>query len=225
MGARVVVERLGRVGYERAVAYQKELVGRVSGDPAAPEYLLLLEHPPVITIGRSARDNHLLAGVEALRRKGVEVHRTTRGGDITYHGPGQLVAYPILRLDRSRSGGVRGYLRKLEEVVIEMLSAYNIEAERDARYTGVWVGGAKICALGVAVTRWVTWHGLALNVNTDLSYFDLIVPCGIRGRGVTSLAKELGRTADFEEAQDRLEEAFGKVMARELVRAGEKGQG
>ena len=207
----VTLRRLGVVPYAEALALQRRIVGEMRDDPGRPEHLLLLEHPPVFTIGRSAKGNHLLASAERLRREGIEVHPTNRGGDITYHGPGQLVAYPLLRLDR-RGLGVHAYLRQLEQVVIEALAAYNIGSDRSERYTGVWTRGKKICAIGVAVTRWISWHGFALNVTTNLDHFALIVPCGIADADVTSIERELGRAAPMEEASQRVERAFEKVF-------------
>ena len=215
--ARVVVRHLGLIPYGEALACQRKLVRRLADDPDCPEHLLLLEHPPVFTIGRSSTRNNILVDSEVLRQEGIDVHFTNRGGDITYHGPGQLVAYPITRVNEHR-GSVRGFLRALEEVVIRTLAAYNIRGERDSRYTGVWVGGSKMCAMGVAVNQWITWHGLALNVNTELRHFDLIVPCGIEGRTVTSMEKELGRPVDMAEVIDRLEHAYEEVLECRLVR-------
>ena len=207
----VTLRRLGTVPYAEALALQRRIVQQMRDDPSHPEHLLLLEHPPVFTIGRSARANHLLAGADRLRREGIEVHPTNRGGDITYHGPGQLVAYPLLRLDR-RGRGPRAYLRQLEQVVIEALAAYNIESGRSERFTGVWTCEKKICAIGIAVTRWVSWHGFALNVTTNLNHFALIVPCGIADAGVTSIEQELGRPVAMEEVMKRVERAFEKVF-------------
>jgi lipoate-protein ligase B len=193
----VVVRDLGRMAYGEALALQREMQravidGRESGD--GRQHLLLVEHDPaVITISRrkGARD-HLLATDAQLAAAGVELAETDRGGDITLHAPGQLVVYPILDLNVY---GLRlhGYMRFLEEIVIRTLSRFGVEGTRDDCATGVWVPGAgKICAMGVRVSRWVTMHGLALNVTTDLALFDLIVPCGLAGRTVTSMQRELG---------------------------------
>lgn len=188
-----------RVNYAEALALQRRLRRQVIDQRAdavgpGPMHLLLLEHdPPVITISRrpGARRN-LMATDEQLGRAGVEIAETDRGGDITYHGPGQLVAYAILDLNRL---GLRinSYLRLLEQVVIDALASFGVHGERDSAATGVWVNGAKVAAIGVRVSRWVTMHGLALNVTTNLAHFDLIVPCGLAGRGVTSLQRELRR--------------------------------
>ncbi len=199
------VRDLGAMAYAGAFALQKELQQEVNEGRAHGErsmHLLLVEHdPPVITVSRRrAARGHLLASAEQLAAAGVEVAETDRGGDITYHGPGQLVAYPILDLNAL---GLRlhGYMRFLEQVVIDTLSGFGIEGRRDPLATGVWIaqdpqapagGLRKICALGVRVTRWVSLHGLALNVTTNLRHFDLIVPCGLAGRTVTSMERELG---------------------------------
>ena len=197
------VRDLGRLPYAEGFALQKDLQRRViEGRECAgePMFLLLVEHdPPVITLTRRKGARvHLVAGDEALAAAGVEVAETDRGGDITYHGPGQLVAYPILDLNVL---GLRlhGYMRFLERAVIDTLARFGVRGERDPQATGVWVPRAgqttppaKICAMGVRIARWVTMHGLALNVTTDLAHFDLIVPCGLAGRSVTSLRQELG---------------------------------
>ncbi|MBI2956434.1 MAG: lipoyl(octanoyl) transferase LipB [Acidobacteria bacterium] len=180
--------------YGRILALQRELVAaRKAG--RVPDLLLLGEHPPVITLGRNARREHVLLSEDELARRGVELHDTDRGGDVTYHGPGQLVGYPILDLSQHRRDVV-WYVRALEEVLIRAARAFGIEATRRTApaqkrplYTGVWVGEEKLAAIGVHISRWVTSHGFAFNVTTDLSHFDLIVPCGLRGEGVTSLAK------------------------------------
>src|SRR5206468_3310652 len=156
------------------------------------DVLLLLEHPPVVTLGRAAKEKHLVASPEFLSAKGVEVFETERGGDVTYHGPGQLVGYPIVDLKQHRQD-LHWYLRKIEEALINALDDYGVPGERNSAYTGVWTRGKKIASIGVHARDWVTWHGFALNVTTDLSYFDLIVPCGIDGVGMTSIAREVGR--------------------------------
>ncbi len=194
----LVVRDLGRMPYAEALAVQRDLLRRVvearatGGDPQ-PMYLLLVEHaPPVITISRrrGAR-GHLVATDAQLAAAGVEVAETDRGGDITYHGPGQLVVYPILDLNTL---GLRlhGYMRFLEKIVIDTLARWGIQGSRLEAATGVWVHGSKICAMGVRLSRWVSMHGLALNVTTNLQHFDLIVPCGLAGRTVTSMQRELG---------------------------------
>lgn len=179
--------RLGRTGYREAAVLQHDLVqARLRG--AIPDTFLLLEHPPTITLGRASHAEHLIAPESVLAARGIEVHETSRGGDVTYHGPGQLVGYGIVDL-RDHGRDVALYLRRLEAALIALLAGRGVAAGRHPEHTGVWVGGSKIAAIGVRVDRWVTSHGFALNVATDLSHFDLIVPCGIRGRGVTSLER------------------------------------
>ena len=207
------VRNLGRMPYGEALTLQRSIqqeviAARKCGGHAG--VLLLLEHePPVITVSRRASAaSHLLATPETLRAAGVEVCDTDRGGDITYHGPGQLVVYPILDLNRL---GLRlhGYMRWLEDRVIEALAHFGVAATRDKDATGVWIGTNKICALGVRVSRWVSMHGLALNVDPDLSHFDLIVPCGLHGRGITSLRRELGEACpDMEAVKEVLCDGF-----------------
>jgi len=190
------VEDLGRIAYAPAferqrLAHEEVLAARESGSPLAG-IILLVEHDPVITVTRRAGPN-LIATPQQLDRAGVNVAETDRGGDITYHGPGQLVVYPILDLQRL-GWNLHRYMRELEQVVIDACAGWGVQARRDPGATGVWVGEppAKICAMGVRIRRWVTMHGLALNVTTDLSHFDLIVPCGLPGRPVTSLHRLLG---------------------------------
>lgn len=200
----LLVEDLGSMAYGEAFERQRGAHARVlgwreeAGRPAG--VVLLVEHaPPVITVSRRPdAGRHLLAGADRLRELGVEVAETDRGGDITYHGPGQLVAYPIVDL-RRLGWSLHRYMRELEGVAMDACAAFGVEGVRDESATGVWVGrgegSRKICAMGVRVRRWVTMHGLALNVTTDLSHFGLIVPCGLSGRGVTSLERELGGRA------------------------------
>ncbi len=176
-----------------------------------PDQLLLLEHDPVFTLGRSARAENVLIPAETLRELGFEVFETGRGGDVTYHGPGQLVGYPILELSADRRD-VHRYVRDLEEVMIRTCSDYGLAASRVAGLTGAWLGDEKVGAIGVRIARWVTSHGFALNVGTDLAAFDRIVPCGIRGRGVTSLERKLGRPVPTAEVMDRLVPHFAAVF-------------
>ena len=192
----LVVRDLGQLPYAQTLGIQRDLQQQViQGRPTAAGcgYLLLVEHdPPVITVSRrSGARQHLVASDAQLAAAGVEVAETDRGGDITYHGPGQLVVYPILDLNTL---GLRllGYMRFLERIVTDALAVWGIEGRRDETATGVWVGGSKICAMGVRLSRWVSMHGLALNVTTNLSHFDLIVPCGLTGRTVTSMRREIG---------------------------------
>ena len=184
----------GVVGYDEAVTLQQRLHARVLAAQGAEAFLVLLEHPPVITIGRSGSDENLLADAGTLEREGVIVRETARGGDVTYHGPGQLVGYPIIDLNH-RGGGrdVHRYLRDLEQVIIDMLDGFGIVGRRTAGMTGVWTPRGKVAAIGVAIRRWVTWHGFAVNADPNMAHFDLIVPCGIADRDVTSMTDLLGR--------------------------------
>lgn len=212
------VRDLGCRSYVDTLAYQKLLQQEViagRGNPAGgPMYLLLVEHPPVITVSRRAgAGRHLLATTEQLTAAGVEVAETDRGGDITYHGPGQLVVYPILDLNVF---GLRlhSYMRFLEQVVIDVLADFQLRGERDAGATGVWVGSEKICAMGVRVSRWVSMHGLALNVTTNLDHFGMIIPCGLVGRSVTSMSRELGEACPpMETVKDVMTQAFVRATS------------
>ena len=217
-GPAVLVRRLGSVPYARGLDLQESLVSlRQRG--RGGDTLLLLEHPAVITLGRGADPSHLLLSPEELRWKGIDLFQTGRGGDVTYHGPGQLVGYPILLLPPPLRD-LHLLLRLIEEVLIATAREFGIEAGRIEGLTGVWVDGAKLAAIGMRVSRWVTSHGFALNVNNDLSGFDAIVPCGIRGRGVTSLARLLGRPVPVEEAGSAAARNFGRVFGRPMVDAG-----
>lgn len=184
------VVNLGTVPYEEALELQRELAReRISG--AIPQdMLLLLEHPPVVTLGRSAKSKNLVASADFLASRGVELFEVERGGDVTFHGPGQLVGYPIIDLKRHRMD-LHWYLRQIEQALIDTLAEYSISAERNTGFTGVWTNRRKIASIGVHVRDWVTWHGFALNVTTDLSYFDLIIPCGIEGVTMTSIEREV----------------------------------
>jgi lipoyl(octanoyl) transferase len=209
------VQRLGRISYARGLEVQERLVAeRQAG--RVPDHLLLLEHDPVFTLGRNARRENVLSTTEALRDRGFDVFETGRGGDVTYHGPGQVVGYPILDLSPDRRD-VHRYVRNLEEVMIRTCGDYGLEAGRVEGLTGTWVGPDKIGAIGVRISRWVTSHGFAFNVSTDLDAFALIVPCGIRERGVTSLERRLGRTVRLDEVMDRLAVHFAAVFEREIV--------
>jgi lipoyl(octanoyl) transferase len=209
---------LGLIGYAEAWALQKRAVtARKAG--AIEDVLLLCEHPHVITQGRNGKRENLLASENVLRQKGVEFHATNRGGDITYHGPGQIVGYPILNLAAIRRDVV-WYVRMLEEAMIRATAEFGIAAARVPGKTGIWVhSGAteeKLAAIGVHLSRWVTSHGFAYNVSTDLRYFDLIVPCGIADRKPTSVEKLLGRGVDREEVAPRIVKYFGEVFGLEL---------
>jgi len=208
-----VVRKLGRIGYGPALERQQQLIaGRKQG--AVPDQLLLLEHPHVITMGRNGQLKNLLASEEILDRAGIAFFLTDRGGDVTYHGPGQLVAYPILDL-REWQRDVGAYVRAVEQTIIDTLADYGIAAGRIPKLTGVWVGERKIAAIGVHISRWVTSHGLALNVSTDLSYFQYIVPCGLT-KPVTSMA-QLGSRATLEEVSRTLAAHFGRVFECEML--------
>ena len=212
------VRRLGTIGYQEALDLQAALVedrkqGRI------PDQLLLLEHPPVITLGVRTRSDrtHVLATPAALAAQGVALFETGRGGDVTYHGPGQLVGYPIIHLTADRRD-VHRYVRDLEEVLIRAVGVFGIGATRIKGLTGIWVGDEKLAAIGVRISRWVTSHGFALNVSTDLAPFNLIVPCGIRDRGVTSMERLLGRAVPMAEVADAVVREFSAVFS-DLVSA------
>lgn len=210
------VRRLGIVSYADALALQRALVERrKAGDVG--DVLLLLEHRPVITLGVKGDGgrSHVTASTSLLAREGVEVHETGRGGDVTYHGPGQIVAYPILDLRPDRCD-VHRYVRDLEDVMIRVCADYGLHAGRIAGLTGAWIGSDKIGAIGVRISRWVTSHGFAFNVNTNLDHFRLIVPCGIADRGVTSVAKQLRRAVDMAAAESRVVQHFSDVFGCEL---------
>jgi lipoyl(octanoyl) transferase len=208
------IEQLGRVDYAEALQFQRERVAQRKAD-AIPDTLLLLEHPHVYTLGRNAKREHLLIPNRQLAQLGAQLFETDRGGDITYHGPGQLVGYPIFDLAKHRRD-IAWFMRSLEEVFIGVASDFGIEAARLAGAPGVWVGNDKLVAMGVHISRWVTSHGFAFNVSTDLRYFDWIVPCGLRGKGVTSLEKLLGRPVEMQVAMDRVIEHFGRVFAFDM---------
>ena len=215
---KVAVIDLGHSPYKEALTIQEKLFNhiislkrknRTNGKhQLTNNYLLWVEHAPVFTLGKSGKSEHLLLDKKGLKEKGIEYFVSNRGGDITYHGPGQIVGYPIFDLDNFFTD-IHKYLRFLEQAVINTLSEYDIKASISNGETGVWLDAEtpfarKICALGVRASRWVTMHGFALNVTTDLSYFDHIIPCGIQGKGVTSMAKELGKKISMKEVQDKL---------------------
>src|SRR5262245_1871899 len=186
---------LGRRAYADVLELQRAVArARITGD-VSQDVLLLVEHDPVITLGRSSKDAHLLANPEQLRRRGVDVFEVERGGDVTFHGPGQLVGYPIIDLKRHKQD-LHWYLRQVEEVLIRALARMGIDGERVEKYTGVWTRNRKIASIGVHARDWVTWHGFALNVTTELSYFDLIIPCGIPEVAMTSIERELTERAE-----------------------------
>ncbi len=205
----------GNLSYEPALTRQEEAV-RLRSEGKIGDTLFLVEHPPVITFGRGGKAEHLLASKEELARRGVELFNVTRGGDVTFHGPGQLVAYLIADLTE-RGRDLHRFLRELEESGIDFLAKYHLRGGRIAGKTGVWVEGQKICAMGVAVRNWITFHGLALNVSTSLDYFSLIVPCGLADP-VTNMELELKEKVDFEMAKKRLAESVAGVFAYDAVK-------
>ncbi len=222
----VKIIELGQLSYGESLTAQEQYfnqiielkrANRTQVEPLqTPNYLLWVEHPPVVTLGKSGKKEHLLLDAKGLEKQGIEFFKTNRGGDITFHGPGQLVVYPIFDLDNFFTD-IHKYLRFLEEAVIETLKEYGLEGMRSPGETGVWLEAdtpfaRKICAMGVRASRWVTMHGLALNINTDLSYFDHIVPCGIQGKGVTSLAKELGHAVAPSDVKEKVKFHLGHLF-------------
>ncbi len=242
----VIFRDLGQMNYKAAWDYQESLLQenvRIKSEMNSYEavgrnpltthhspftevttknYLLFVEHPPVFTLGKSGNINNVLLSEERLKEKGIEFFKTNRGGDITFHGPQQIVGYPILDLEKFDTD-IGHYLRNLEQVVILTLANYGIEAGRSTGETGVWIDPEtrgrerKICAIGVRCSRWITMHGFAFNVNTDLSYFNHIIPCGIQNKQVTSLQRELGRDINIEEAKEKVKQNFEKVFGVGLI--------
>lgn len=209
------VVEYGVVPYDEGVALQQRLVdARKAG--TVPDTLLLLEHPHVVTLGVKVRNSrtHVLASDLELARAGVGLYESGRGGDVSYHGPGQLVGYPILDLKPDRTDAHR-YVRDLEEVLVRVCASFGVAGTRQPGLTGVWVGDEKIAAIGVRLSRWVTSHGFALNVDPDLSYFSLIVPCGIEGKAVTSLSRVLGHPPGMQDVRARVVTAFAHVFCRQ----------
>lgn len=224
---KVQVLDLGQKAYQATWDYQEKLFQQIITQKSAnrtttdnkptPNYLLFVEHPPVYTLGKSGNFANLLVNEQQLKQKGIAFYKTNRGGDITFHGPGQIVGYPIFDLDNFFTD-IHKYLRLLEQVVIDTLAHYGLQGGRSEGETGVWLDvntpfARKICAMGVRASRWVTMHGLALNVNTDLSYFQHIVPCGIVGKGVTSMQKELNQDLDLKSVKQILQQNFEKHFA------------
>ena len=217
MSPRLEVRHLGTVGYQEALTLQRALVEDRRAD-RVPDLLLLLQHPPVITLGVKGDGgrSHIVAPAERLAELGVEISETGRGGDVTYHGPGQVVGYPILDLRPDRCD-VHKYVRDVEQVMIRVCADYGIVAGRINGLTGAWVGGDKIGAIGIRISRWITSHGFAFNVNTDLDHFKLIVPCGISDGGVTSLEKLIGRHVPIADVEEQLARHFCDVFERRIV--------
>ncbi len=228
---KVRIEELGLKGYKSTWDYQDSLLQEIiqikidnrrkGQETPTPNHFLYVTHPHVYTLGKSGDISHLLLDEAALEAKGIEFYKSNRGGDITYHGPGQIVGYPILDLENFFTD-IHKYLRLLEEAIILTIAAYGLKGTRSEGETGVWLDvgtpfARKICALGVRTSRWVTMHGFALNVNADLGYFDHIVPCGIRGKGVTSMHVELGKTVDEAEVKAKILQHFSALFEAELV--------
>ena len=213
----LLVIDLGTRSYASALELQRDVARRRITGEIAEDVLMLVEHPPVVTLGRTAKGNHLIASPAYLASHGVELFEVERGGDITFHGPGQLVGYPVMDLKRHRKD-LHWYLRQVEEVLIQSIEPFGIAGGRVDRYTGVWVDAdrdsrRKIASIGVHARDWVTWHGFALNVNTDLRYFDLIVPCGISGVTMTSVAREAQQgSVDMQAVAGEVTRAFGQVF-------------
>lgn len=232
MMQQVVFRDLSVMEYGEAWQYQEALLKEATGikslavkngeEAKTSHHLLFCEHPPVYTLGKSGKEEHVLISKEELAKRNIGYYPTNRGGDITFHGPGQIVGYPIIDLEKFYTD-IGKYLRSLEQVIILTLSHYGIKGERSAGETGVWldpdtkIKARKICAMGVRCSRWVTMHGFALNVNTDLSYFTSIIPCGIPDKQVTSLQKELGSEVDIEEVKRLIKTNFEKVFECNLI--------
>jgi lipoyl(octanoyl) transferase len=208
MSRELLVESLGRRPYGEVLEMQRAIAAeRIAG--SRPDTLLLVEHEPVVTLGRSTKAGNLLANPALLEARGVQLFDIERGGDVTFHGPGQLVGYPIIDLSQHRQD-LHWYLRTLEQVLIDAIAPFGVEGGRVDQYTGVWVGDRKIASIGVHARSWVTWHGFALNVSTDLSYFDLMVPCGISGVTMTSIEREAKMPISLEDVSRQVIAAFGR---------------
>jgi len=205
---------LGMVPYHEALRLQKEQVERLQGGRGG-EVFYLLQHPHVFTIGRNASGDALLSDRLTIGRRGVEIANTDRGGDVTYHGPGQLVGYPIISLEPGRRD-IRRYVHDLEQVLIGALDDFGIRSERHPVHRGVWTQGRKIASVGIRISRWVTCHGFALNVDTDLSFYSMMKPCGIAGCEMTSMAKELGKAPDMTDVQSAIVSSFSRVYNRNV---------
>ena len=236
----VIFQDLGLMDYQSAWDYQESLlqenvrkksltwqsviteIDTVMEQPSTVNYLLFVEHPPVYTLGKSGNKENVLLGEDDLKAKSIQFFNTNRGGDITFHGPDQLVGYPILDLEKFYTD-IGKYLRNLEEVIILTIAEYGIKGDRSSGETGVWIEPGlmgrerKICAIGVRCSRWITMHGFALNVNTDLSYFNHIIPCGIVNKQVTSIEKELGYKLDMNEVKEKMKRNFEKVFEADLT--------
>ena len=207
---------LGLKDYKETLQLQHQLVEQKHRENL-PEILLLVEHNPVITLGRSSHPENILLDKAQLEQLKIQLHYIERGGDVTYHGPGQLVAYPIFDLNNYKQE-THLFLRQLEEVIIKTVESYNLKAERIKGLTGVWVDGKKVASIGVAAKKWITFHGLALNVNTDLKYFGYIHPCGMLDKKVTSIAELLKRKVDFQEVKDKIVDEFAEIFTLRIVK-------
>lgn len=235
MRQQVIFEDLGIQSYQPTWDYQEQLLkeavalkteartqNKEASEAATQHRLILVEHPPVFTLGKNGNRSNVLVSDEQLKVLGIEYFHINRGGDITYHGLQQVVGYPIVDLDKFKPD-LGWYLRSLEEVIIQVLAEYGLKGERSVGETGVWLDpqdpfvARKICAMGIKCSRWITMHGFALNVNTDLSHFEFIVPCGIQGKTVTSLEKELGKKIDYEEVKQKIKFHFEVIFDCELV--------
>jgi lipoyl(octanoyl) transferase len=235
MRQQVIFEDLGIQSYQPTWDYQEQLLkeavalkteartqNKEASEAATQHRFILVEHPPVFTLGKNGNRSNVLVSDEQLKVLGIEYYHINRGGDITYHGLQQVVGYPIVDLDKFKPD-LGWYLRSLEEVIIQVLAEYGLKGERSAGETGVWLDpqdpfvARKICAMGIKCSRWITMHGFALNVNTDLSHFEFIVPCGIQGKTVTSLEKELGKKIDYEEVKQKIKFHFEAIFDCELV--------
>ncbi len=228
---KIHLQELGLKPYKEAWEYQNKLFQEVIDiklhnrnnnlNKPTPNYFLFTEHPHVYTLGKSGNENNLLLSKKQLEDKGITFFKSNRGGDITYHGPGQIVGYPILDLDNFETD-IHKFMRNLEEVIILTIAQYGLKGERSEGETGVWLDvgtpfARKICALGVRTSRWVTMHGFALNVSADLGYFDHIIPCGIRGKAVTSLEAELNKKINIEEVKAKIKHHFEKVFNAKFI--------
>ena len=235
MQQKVYFEDLGVKSYQPTWDYQESLlakntqiksIAREKGEDvlqtSTEHRFLMVEHPPVFTLGKNGKREHVLVSEEQLEKLGIEFFHINRGGDITYHGLQQIVGYPIMDLDKFKTD-LGWYLRSLEQVIIDTIAEYGLKGERSAGETGVWLEpenpfmARKICAMGIKCSRWITMHGFALNVNTDLSHFEYIVPCGIQGKTVTSLEKELGQKLDYQEVKNKIKKHFANIFDCELV--------
>lgn len=235
MQQKVYFEDLGVKSYQPTWDYQESLlakntqiksIAREKGenvmDSITEHRFLMVEHPPVFTLGKNGRREHVLVSEEQLQKLGIEFFHINRGGDITYHGLQQIVGYPILDLDKFKTD-LSWYLRSLEQVIIDTIAEYGLKGERSSGETGVWLApenpfmARKICAMGIKCSRWITMHGFALNVNTDLSHFEYIIPCGIQGKTVTSLEKELGKKVDYQEVKEKIKKHFARIFDCELI--------